>query len=102
MAAPKCKSRRKRPATVKSRGWCRACDERWKRAGMPEDGPPKPSKGGRPRQPDTEVRIQRTRDLLAQGKGTMEIARLLNVEGSTLVYYKRRLAERGELPLVNA
>jgi hypothetical protein len=89
---------RTRPVRVQTRGWCRACDERWKRAGKPVDGPPKPRKGGRPRQHDTEVRVRRTRELLAKGKGTMEIARLLDVDGSTVCYYKRRLAERGELP----
>ncbi|WP_177241243.1 hypothetical protein [Nonomuraea wenchangensis] len=42
--------------------------------------------------------MQKTRELLAAGKGTMEIARLFGVPGSRVSYYKRRLAERGELP----
>jgi hypothetical protein len=96
--APVCSACRERPATVKRRGWCRPCDLRWKRAGKPKDGPPKPSKGGRPRQPETEERVQQTRRLLAQGMGTMEIARTLGVPGSSVCYYKQRLAERGELP----
>lgn len=95
---PVCSACRRRPATVRDRGWCRACDDRWRRAGKPKAGPPKPSKGGRPRQPDIEQRVQRTRKLLAEGKGTMEIARALGVPGSTVTYYKRRLAERDELP----
>ncbi|MEW1843024.1 hypothetical protein AB0392_34220 [Nonomuraea angiospora] len=93
-----CSACRRRPATVRDRGWCRPCNDRWRRAGKPKAGPPKPSKGGRPRQPDTELRVQETRKLLAQGKGTMEIARTLGVPGSTVTYYKHRLAERGELP----
>jgi DNA-binding CsgD family transcriptional regulator len=93
-----CSACHTRPVSVRRFGWCRSCRERWKRAGRPADGPPKPRKSGRPRQPDTEERIQETRKLLAEGKGTMEIARVLNVDGSTVAYYKRRLAERGELP----
>ncbi|MEV0236801.1 hypothetical protein [Nonomuraea sp. NPDC050786] len=93
-----CSACRKRPVAVQRLGWCRACHERWEKAGKPKDGPPEPRKGGRPRDPETEERVQRTRKLLAEGKGTMEIARLLGVEGSTVSYYKRRLAERGELP----
>ncbi|MFI9847572.1 hypothetical protein ACIHFD_61895 [Nonomuraea sp. NPDC051941] len=42
--------------------------------------------------------MQRTRKLLAEGKGTMEIARLLGLNGATVCYYKRRLAQRNELP----
>ncbi|SEU46868.1 hypothetical protein SAMN05421811_127166 [Nonomuraea wenchangensis] len=98
MATPKCESCRKRPVAPKASVWCRACGDRWKRAGKPEDGPPPPKKGGRPREADTEERVQKTRELLAAGKGTMEIARLFGVPGSRVSYYKRRLAERGELP----
>ncbi|WP_188194870.1 helix-turn-helix domain-containing protein [Nonomuraea sp. SYSU D8015] len=87
-----------RPVRVQERGWCRACNERWYRAGKPADGPPQPKKGGRPRQPATEEKVQQTRELLAEGKGTMQIARLLGVGGSTVTYYKQRLAERDELP----
>lgn len=95
--APVCSACRRRPATVRARGWCRPCNDRWRNAGKPEDGPPEPSKGGRPRQPETEARVQRTRELLTEGVGTMEIARRLGVPGSSVCYYKRRLAERGEL-----
>ncbi|TMR90517.1 hypothetical protein [Nonomuraea basaltis] len=93
-----CSACRARPVAVQRLGWCRACHERWARAGKPQGGPPKPRKGGRPRQPDTEEKVQKTRKLLAAGKGTMEIARLLGVDGSTVCYYKRRLVERGDLP----
>jgi nucleoid DNA-binding protein len=60
--------------------------------------PAEAEEGGRPRQPDTEERVRKTRKLHIEGKGTMEIARALGVDGSTVTYYKRRLAERGELP----
>ncbi|WP_143022302.1 hypothetical protein [Nonomuraea maritima] len=79
---------------MRKRLLCRACNERWQRAGRPDTGPPPPSKGGRPRDRATDERAAETKQALADGTATLtELAERFGVTHQTVMYYRDRAEE---------
>lgn len=85
-----CSCCRVRAVQVRKHGWCRACADRWKRAGRPAAGPPDPRKGGRPRDRVTDERAAQTRLALADGATLAELAERFGVTHQTVMYYRDR------------